>query len=45
MIKSEDIIKNFFKLRNKYAEELTQNIKKTINTKPLGEISNTCDYN
>jgi hypothetical protein len=35
MIKSEDIIKNFFILRNKYAEELTQNIKKTINTTPL----------
>lgn len=45
MIKSEDIIKNFFKFRNKYAEELTQSIKKTINTKPLDEISNTCDSN
>lgn len=32
MIKSEDIIKNFFKFRSKYAKETTQNIKKIINT-------------
>jgi hypothetical protein len=30
MIKSEDIIKNFFKSRSKYAEELTQTIKKNV---------------
>ncbi len=30
MIKSEDIIKNFFKSRSKYAEELTQTVKKNV---------------
>lgn len=34
MIKSETIIKNFFKFHNKYAEEMTQKIRKTINAKP-----------
>jgi hypothetical protein len=30
MIKSEEIIKNFFRFKNKYAEEMTQQIKKTV---------------